>query len=117
MKHEVCKLDELPVGQMRSVMIDNVAVVVVHAPDGRLRALRDTCSHFGAQLSRGTLRQMVVGDTHGSYALSADTFVLQCPWHGYEYNIDNGQCPADPEHARVKSYQVTVQDGAVLVDR
>jgi nitrite reductase (NADH) small subunit len=116
MRHELFPLDELPAGEMRSVMVGQVAIVVIHGTDGRLRALRDTCSHHGARLSRGLLQPLVVGDDVGDRQLSSK-LVVRCPWHGFEFDVDTGRCPADPDRARVRAYAVTVEDGTVVLER
>ena len=117
MRHVVCTLDELPPGAMRSVTVDRVALVVLRTPDGEVRALRDACSHYGARLSRGTLRRMLVHDEEHGYRLLPDRYVVQCPWHGYEFDVADGRCPADPAHERVRSYRATVEGGSVVVER
>jgi nitrite reductase/ring-hydroxylating ferredoxin subunit len=116
-KHDLFALDELPPGTMRPATVDGLAVVVVHTPDGRLHALRDTCPHEGARLSHGRLLPMVVEGDDGGYALAADDFVLRCPWHAYEFDLDSGRCLVDPERSRVRVYPVSVVDGRVTVER
>lgn len=79
--------------------------------------LRDRCSHQGARLSCGRLLQRVDGDRVGAYALQDDDFVIRCPWHGYEFDLETGHCLADAKRARVKAYAVVVEDGIVYIDR
>ena len=117
MKHVVCSLDELPPGQMRSVIVERVAIVVARTPEGDVHALRDACSHYGARLSRGTLRPMVLGTDVGEYQEASGRYVIRCPWHGYEFEITSGRCPADAEHERVRVYPVTVDNGTIVVER
>lgn len=117
MRHVVCSLDDLPAGTMLAATIDRVRIVVARTPDGEVHALRDACSHYGARLSLGTIKQLVVGGDVGEYELEPGCWVVQCPWHGYEFDLATGRCPADPERARVRVYRVTVEDGAVVVER
>ena len=117
MKHVLFPLAELAPGQMRAVVVDKVKIVVMRTPDGDLRALRDSCSHYGARLSDGTIEPMVVGEGVGSYRIEPGAFVLRCPWHGYEFDVISGRCPADPSHERVRAYQVEVEDGSVVLQR
>jgi 3-phenylpropionate/trans-cinnamate dioxygenase ferredoxin subunit len=102
---------------MRSVTVDRVAVVVLRTPDGAVHALRDACSHYGARLSLGSLRPLVAGDDVGEHRLVAGRYVVQCPWHGYEFDVGDGRCPADPAHQRVRSYRTSVVDGVVVIER
>jgi nitrite reductase (NADH) small subunit len=115
MKHAVFGADELEPGRLRSVQVDGIAILVVRTPDGSFRALRDICPHLGVQLSRGDGQFAVEGDQISEYAFG-ETFVARCSWHGYEYDVDTGECIAD-RRWRVKTYPVTVEDGMVTVER
>jgi nitrite reductase/ring-hydroxylating ferredoxin subunit len=42
--------------------------------------------------------------------LAGDTLI--CPWHGYQYNVTNGQLIEDPS-AKLATYPVEVEDGEV----
>ena len=117
MKHELFAADELQPGDMRAVKVDGVAIVVMKTPKGDFRALRDACSHHGAALSHGRMQPVVLGDEVGCYELSTDRFMLRCPWHGYEFDVDNGRCIADPVHARVKAYSISVEGNRVFLER
>jgi nitrite reductase (NADH) small subunit len=101
---------------MRAVKIGSLSVVVVRTPDGELYALHDRCPHKGAQLSFGLLQQMVVGNDVGEYQRS-NTYLVRCPWHRWEFEVGSGRCLADPEHARVRTYSVEVEDGTVVLER
>ncbi|MCB0184535.1 MAG: Rieske 2Fe-2S domain-containing protein, partial [Caldilineaceae bacterium] len=41
--------------------------------------------------------------------------ILRCPWHGWEFDITNGQSVFNPHKWRVKTYEVTVERGGELV--
>jgi nitrite reductase/ring-hydroxylating ferredoxin subunit len=100
---------------MRRVFLDRIAVVVVRKRDGELRALRDVCPHMGAILSRGNLHTLVVGD-EPQERLMSDELVIRCPWHGHEFDLEDGRCEADPAQ-RVRVYPVSVEEGQVVVER
>ena len=40
---------------------------------------------------------------------------LTCPWHGFQYNLTDGKCLADPS-ARLDMYPVAVHDGKVYLE-
>jgi nitrite reductase (NADH) small subunit len=117
MKHALFPADELQPGEMRSVTVGKTAILIIRTEDDRWRALRNSCPHFGADLSEGVVEQMVVSDEVGDYHLSDTEFVVRCPWHGFEFNIDTGRCPADPDRQRVRAYAVAVEAGVVVVER
>jgi nitrite reductase/ring-hydroxylating ferredoxin subunit len=115
-RHALFPLSDLEPGSMRSVAVGSVRVVVVRKRDGSLRALRDVCPHRGARLSNGKLARQVVGEAPGARRLT-ETEVVLCPWHGFEFDVDGGRCVADPDHVRVRSYPVSVEDGMIVVER
>ena len=90
---------------------------MIRTPDGDVRALRDSCSHYGAKLSDGGIEQKVVNDGVGTYRIDPGAFVLRCPWHGYEFDVVTGQCPADPRNARVRAYTLEIEEGSVVLQR
>lgn len=116
MKHVLFAADTLAPGELRAVSVEGVRVVVVRKYDGDYRALRDTCSHLGAPLSRGKLMNAVEGDEVGELRLSSRV-ELKCPWHGFQFDVDDGRCKGDPSHERVRVYPVTIEDGMVVLER
>lgn len=116
MKRAVCSADALEPGQLLEVSVDRLKLVLVRGHDGRYRALRNICAHQGAPLSAGMVEPMIVADGPGRYRVQDGKDVLRCPWHAYEYDIDTGRSPSDPDRVRVKSYPVHVEAGEVLVE-
>jgi nitrite reductase (NADH) small subunit len=116
MRHELFPVEELAPGDMRSVEIGNIRVVIIRKPDGSVRALRDRCSHMGAPLSVGWLRRAMDGDDVGQCAY-LDQYVVRCPWHYYEFNVDTGLSMADAARDRVRAYDVTVEAGRIVLER
>jgi nitrite reductase (NADH) small subunit len=114
-RHALFGIAELPPGTMRAATVGSVSVVVVRSPDGELHALRNVCSHMGAKLSDGIVHFASDADPDGGYRLS-DTFVISCPWHGFEFSVESGRCLADARH-RARAYAVTVQDDVVVLER
>jgi nitrite reductase (NADH) small subunit len=116
MRYELCAVDDLRPGEMRAADAGQLAVVVIRKPDGSFRVLRNRCAHHGAMLSKGLLEPMVVGEDVGRKDLT-DELVVRCPWHGYEFDVDTGFCPAEPDRVRVKAYEATVENGMVVIER
>jgi nitrite reductase (NADH) small subunit len=108
-------LSELPAGSIKRALVGRTAVVIIRTKSGDLHALRDACPHLGAALSNGVVQQMSVATMPGQQALS-ETIVVRCPWHGYEFAVTSGVCPADPG-LRIRSYKVEVDDEWVVIDR
>ena len=117
MRYPLFADDRLAPGEMCEVTAAGVSIVVLRKRDGGYRALRNRCSHQGGALARGRLEPMLVGERPGQYAESRDREVLRCPLHHFEFDVDTGLSPADPERVRVRAYEVTVSDGTVYLER
>jgi nitrite reductase (NADH) small subunit len=116
LKYELFPLSELEPGKLRTTVVDGIEVVVARDLDGSVYALRNRCAHMGARLSGGRLLEKVVGDDVDQYELT-DELVLRCPWHGFEFELASGRCIASPKRVRVRSYEVTVEDGTIWLEK
>ena len=117
MKHALFGEHELQPGEIRAVDVDGVAIVVARTPDGAYRAIRDVCPHYGTRLSTGAMVPLWDGEEPGEYHHNSGRYALRCPWHGYEYDLSDGRCPADPKKYRVRAYDVTIESGMVCLER
>lgn len=75
----VAQVDEIPPGTCRTVEVDGLFLALCNV-NGRFRAVDNTCPHAGGPLGEGTL----------------DGEVLECPWHGWRFNVRTGQRPENP---------------------
>jgi 3-phenylpropionate/trans-cinnamate dioxygenase ferredoxin subunit len=87
--------------------------VVLDPKSGSLYGLRNRCPHHGGPLCLGTVEPRLTGRP-GSYAF-AETAVIRCPWHGWEFDPGSGVCLDDPA-LRVAVYAAKAAEGRVLVD-
>lgn len=115
MRHLVAKVDEFLPGDVRMVSGSEQPVAVVCTPNGEYRAVRSVCPHQGAELQLGLLTQLLRGDTVGEYIVDEDVTILRCPWHSFDFNVVSGRCIA-AEKIRVRTYDVDVVDGYVVVE-
>lgn len=91
-------VEEIPEGERKIVQTDGLSIGVFHHK-GNWYAVRNQCLHRGGPVATGNLE----GDN------------LICPWHGYTYNVTNGQLLIDPG-ARLDMYTVIVRDGQVILE-
>ena len=73
----VCKLAELPAGEMRLVEADGRKIGVFHCADGELYAIEDRCSHDDGPLAEGEF--------------DAASCTVECPRHGSLFDLTHGQ--------------------------
>lgn len=91
----VARADEIPEGERKIVTVDGISIGIFHHGGGWY-ALHNSCLHRGGPVCTGT----VTGD------------VIECPWHGFKYNVTNGQLISDPK-SHLDTFPVTVNNGDV----
>jgi toluene monooxygenase system ferredoxin subunit len=94
----VISLDELWAGEMTSVVVDGLAVVVLNL-DGDVVAFDNRCPHAGSPLAEGRLE----GET------------LICSAHEWEFDSRSGQ-GVNPASACLRPIAVRVEDDVISVD-
>lgn len=118
MRKVVCKQEEIEPGDMMEAKLGPIPIIVCRTPDGEFYALANRCLHQGAPLSEGVLCGAAAPtDSPGEYNYIKEGEVLRCPWHGIEYDIKSGgRMLADP-HSKLKSFNVDIEEGDVVVSR
>lgn len=110
-RHVVGTLSELPPGSRRIVTVDGRSIGVFNIR-GRFYALRNRCPHQGAPLCRGRIKGTTLAGRPYEYVYGREDEIIQCPWHGWEFEITTGRTYFNPHRMRVKTYDVTVERGA-----
>jgi uncharacterized membrane protein/nitrite reductase/ring-hydroxylating ferredoxin subunit len=94
----VARSDELKVDQMKLLHLDGHRVVLARTVDGYV-AFDDRCTHRGGSLAGGV---MIGG-------------VVQCPWHGSQFDCKRGTVKAGPAGEAIATYRVSEKDGSVFL--
>jgi 3-phenylpropionate/trans-cinnamate dioxygenase ferredoxin subunit len=110
--HTVCRVDEVPMGQMKAVAIGEEKLVVYHLDDGYY-ATQASCTHIFAPLAKGKI---------------VDGCKVQCPFHRARFDIRTGEVldwanfPPGIQLLNVvrgekalKTYKVSIENGEVRV--
>ncbi len=113
MKYVVALADEIPPGGRKIVDVAGRSIGVFNV-EGDYFALRNRCPHQGGALCEGTLWGVLKADVPGEFDYSASKEILTCPWHGWEFHVRTGQSWCDPRRLRVRRYDVSLEEGAVL---
>jgi nitrite reductase/ring-hydroxylating ferredoxin subunit/uncharacterized membrane protein len=92
----VARSDELQPDQMKLLHVDGRRIVLGRTRDGYV-AFDDRCTHRGGSLAGGV---MIGG-------------VVQCPWHGSQFECSNGAVKAGPAEEPIGAYRVTEANGEV----
>ncbi|WP_300013875.1 Rieske 2Fe-2S domain-containing protein [uncultured Roseobacter sp.] len=95
----VCDTTEMKDGFAKIKLLANRERVAVYLNDGKLSAISNACAHQNGPLGEGQIIDCLV----------------TCPWHGFQYDVTNGQSPA-PFTEKIPTYNLKTDGTAVLVD-
>ena len=98
----VCKLADLPQGEMRLVEADGRKIGVFHTADGELYAIEDRCSHDDGPLAEGEF--------------DAAACTVECPRHGSLFDLRSGKPKTLPAYRPVDTFEVRVQDDDIKLE-
>ena len=91
----------------------DVVGTVFHV-NGEFFALLNRCPHEGAPLEKAACVARLTSPEPGVYERSRVGELLRCPWHGWEFDMRNGQSWFDSKRVKVRSYPVAVESGEEL---
>jgi nitrite reductase/ring-hydroxylating ferredoxin subunit len=89
---------DMDVNQMCLVHVDGKRVVVAKTETG-WTAFSDHCTHRGGSLAGGSMICSTV----------------QCPWHGSQFDVNNGNVKAGPAREKINVYKVEDKNGKLLI--
>lgn len=116
--HEVASVDDLEESDRMLVLVEGREIGIFNV-DGELHAFSNWCAHQAGPVCEGN----VTGTTEASFDEDSleveleyckDGEVLNCPWHGWEYDITSGEC-LSRQGVELPEYPVTVKDDTIVV--
>jgi uncharacterized membrane protein/nitrite reductase/ring-hydroxylating ferredoxin subunit len=90
--------NELKVDQMKLLRINGRRLVLARTIEGYV-VFDDRCTHRGGSLAGGV---MIGG-------------IVQCPWHGSQFDCRRGAVKAGPAQEPIKTYRVSEKEGQVTL--
>lgn len=96
----VCQDEDLSDGEAIKVEGPEAAIAVFRV-GGELYALNDRCSHGNASMSEGYVE---------------DDATVECPLHAARFCLKTGTALCQPATEPLRTFPVTLVDGAVYVD-
>jgi nitrite reductase (NADH) small subunit len=109
---DVCALDELIPGVVRVVeLADQPNVGLLRLAD-EVRAFGLMCPHRGGPLERGRVRSGLTSEAPGEMTLEPEHCVLTCPWHNWEFSLEDGRALFDTKR-KLRMYPTEVDGGRV----
>ena len=98
-----------------TVAVDGVEVGLYRVGE-RIVAWRNVCPHGAAPVCRGTVDGTRLTSGVYEYEYGRDQEILQCPWHGWEFDLVTGEHLADGSAAKLRRHPIAVVDGVVYDD-
>lgn len=106
-------LDEFPENALRLVQVGTREIGVYRSSSGEVFAIANFCPHRGAPLCEGAVGGTLVPSEPGELVFGMDGDVVRCPWHGYEFSLQTGECLFIGQRMRARTYPVHIEDGRV----
>ena len=100
MRRYLCKRTAVPSNGALQVEFDDRPPVAVFNLDGTFHVTDDTCTHEEASLSEGEI----------------EDGIIECPFHAGCFKIATGQAVEPPATVALRTYPVTIENGAVHAD-
>jgi biphenyl 2,3-dioxygenase ferredoxin component len=94
----LCHVNDVAAGSVIKVEHENL-ILAVYNVDGTFYVTDDACTHGPGSLSEGDL----YGD------------VIECNFHGGQFNVRTGEVVGPPCMVPVKVYPVSVEDGVIYI--
>jgi uncharacterized membrane protein/nitrite reductase/ring-hydroxylating ferredoxin subunit len=94
----VAEKDDLKVNQMKLLHVNGQRIVLGRTQEGYV-AFDDRCTHRGGSLAGGV---MIGG-------------IVQCPWHGSQFDCSTGGVKAGPAEAPIGTYGVSERQGKIIL--
>jgi p-cumate 2,3-dioxygenase ferredoxin component len=98
----VCRVDDVPEGQIRRFDAGENAAIAVANVQGTLFAFDDRCTHGAASLSED-------GQLIGH--------VVECGWHCGQFDVRTGEAVAAPCTEDLRSFALVLEDRLVFVKK
>ena len=109
-------VEEFALDEFRVVEIPGGSIGVVRTATG-FYAVRNRCPHMGADMCGNPVTRTTLPAGPFEYRLDEDSCVVRCPWHRWEFRIDDGRAIGGITRKRLVTYDVVVEDGQVYVLR
>ena len=109
-RYRVALASDIPEGKRAILNVAGRTIGVFNVA-GSFFALRNTCPHQGGPLCLGDVYASIESSGPGAFVYDDSQHFLQCPWHGWEFDLRTGESWFDPKRTRVRAYEVSVERG------
>lgn len=110
-RHRVGRTDDVHDGTCLQVDVAGRSLGIFRVGE-QFRAVLNHCPHEGAPICLGTVRGTTLPSVPGTFRWGRENEILVCPWHGWEFALDSGQCLTD--RRRLATFPTEVADDGTL---
>lgn len=107
-RYEVCPAAEFSPGERRIVDVDGLSIGVFNV-EGTYHALANTCPHHLGPLCDGVITGEMTASSVGEFDLVREGEVIQCPWHGWKFDIATGESIDKLGDLRTRTFDADVE--------
>ncbi|MDE2637371.1 MAG: Rieske (2Fe-2S) protein [Chloroflexota bacterium] len=109
----VAPLADLLAGERRLISASGKSIGVFNT-GARIVAVLNLCPHAFAPVCLGKVSGTTLPSRAGEFIWGREGEILRCPWHGWEFDLNSGQCLTD--RRRLKQFPVVIRDDAIYVE-
>lgn len=106
------RIEDFDEGRTRIVEVEGRSVGVFRKAD-QLFGILNVCPHRAAPVCEGEVTGTMLPSRPGELEWGLDGLVLRCPWHGWEFDIRNGESVCGVDRRALKTCPIRVVDGEV----
>jgi nitrite reductase (NADH) small subunit len=79
-------------------------------------AMLNICPHRAAPVCQGLMGGTMLPSGPGEFVYGMEGLVLRCPWHGWEFDVRNGESVGPVDKRNLTMLAIEVEGGDVYVD-
>ena len=114
-RHHVARAEDLPPGEYKLIQAGKREIGVFNI-NGKFKAVLNICPHELAPVCKGKVRGTTLpSKPNEPYRWSLEGEVLLCPWHGWEFNLNDGKSLHEPKRCHLKNFETIIEEGTVYV--
>lgn len=114
-KFPVGAAEDFVEGKFKLLTIGSREIGIIRLRGGTFRAVLNRCPHKGAPICKGQVGGTWPPSQPGELEFSREGQVLVCPWHGFEYDLVDGDELYRDRPTRLRMYETTIENGQVMV--
>lgn len=115
MKERLGKVEDFAEGEIAIREVAGQSIGIFRHNDS-FSAMLNICPHRAAPVCQGVIGGTMLPSAPGEYRYGLEGLVLRCPWHGWEFDLRNGESVGPVDKRNLTMVSVVVEGDEVYVD-